>query len=90
MKRFYKVTIRTRDIFNFTTCTLIKQYDSNPEFIQIYDSKDGQLVDLRIKCTKNEKFILSMGLGDYILRIEEINSCNENLSLMERFLRRLI
>ena len=90
MKRLYKITMRTSDIFNFTTCTIIKQYDMMPEFTQFYNSKDGQLADIQVKCTRNEKFVLSMALGDYILRMVEVNSQNEELSLFEKFLRRII
>ena len=50
MKRFYKITIRTRDIFNFTTAVVIKQYDTQPFIFATHNSKEGQLVDLMISC----------------------------------------
>jgi hypothetical protein len=87
VKKFYKITIRTRDIFNFTTSVVIKQYDSSPEIIGFYDSKEGQLVDLRVKCTFNERLILSVALSDYILRMVEIDSRNKEITLRERMVR---
>lgn len=87
MKKFYKITIRTRDIFNFTTSIVIKQYDPEPEIIGFYDSKEGQLVDLRIRCTFNERLVLSVALSDYILRMVEIDSRNREIRIGERMIR---
>lgn len=84
MKRYYKITIRTRDIFNFTTSVVIKQYDTQPFILDIHDSKDGQLVDLRISCTQNERLILGVALKDYILRIVPCNIAGVELSFLER------
>lgn len=84
MKRFYKVTIRTRDIFNFTTAVVIKQYDTQPFIFATHNSKDGQLVDLLISCTMNEKLIISVTLKDYILRMVPVSEDGKELSLMER------
>lgn len=87
MKRNYKITIRTRDIFNFTTAVAIKQYDPSPEILAFYDSKDGQLVDLKIRCTLNERVVIGVALSDYILRIVEIDIRNKELTLGERMIR---
>ena len=84
MKRYYKVTLRTRDIFNFTTSVVIKQYDPNPVIFSTYDSKDGQLVDLRINCTANEKIVISVALKDYILRMIPVDANGRDLDLIER------
>jgi len=83
-KRFYKVTIRTRDLFNFTTSAMIKQYDTNPFIFAAHNSKDGQLVDLRISCTQNERLIIGVALKDYILRIVPVAADGRELSFMER------
>lgn len=84
MKRFYKITIRTRDIFNFTTAVVIKQYDTQPFIFATHNSKEGQLVDLIIACTLNEKLIISVSLKDYILRIVPVSEEGKELSFMER------
>lgn len=84
MKRFYKITIRTRDIFNFTTAVVIKQYDTQPFIFATHNSKDGQLVDLLISCTLNEKLIISVALKDYILRMVPVSEDGKELSLIER------
>ena len=84
MKRFYKVTLRTRDIFNFTTAVVIKQYDTQPFIFATHNSKDGQLVDLLISCTLNEKLIISVALKDYILRMVPVSEDGKELSLIER------
>ena len=84
MKRYYKITIRTRDIFNFTTSVIIKQYDPDPKILAVCNSKDGQLVDLRIHCTYNEKVIISIALKDYILRMVPVAADGRDLTFMER------
>ena len=84
MKRYYKITIRTRDIFNFTTAVVVKQYDPNPLILAAYNSEDGQLVDLRIHCTYNEKVIISVALKDYILRMVPVTASGRDLTFMER------
>jgi len=84
MKRFYKITIRTRDIFNFTTAVVIKQYDTQPFIFATHNSKEGQLVDLIIACTLNEKLIISVSLKDYILRMVPVSEEGKELSFMER------
>lgn len=84
MKRYYKITIRTRDIFNFTTAVVIKQYDPNPKILAVSNSKDGQLVDLRVHCTYNEKIIISVALKDYILRMVPVTADGGDLTFMER------
>lgn len=84
MKRYYKITLRTRDIFNFTTSVMIKQYDPNPTIMSVYESQDGQLVDLKIQCTCNEKIVISVALKDYILRMVPIGSDNRELDVIER------
>lgn len=87
MKRFYKLTLRTRDIFNFTTSVVIKQYDPEPQIIGYYNSKEGQLVDVRVHCTRNERLVLGVSLSDYILRIVEVDSRNNEVSIWENFYR---
>ena len=85
MKRqYYKITLHTRDIFNFTTAVLIRQYDHNPEILSVYDSEEGQLVDLKVCCTANEMLIMKVSLADYILRVVKIGSNNRELSIWER------
>lgn len=87
MKRTYKVTLKTRDIFNFTTAVMLKQYDPNPTIIGTHDSKEGQLSDVKITCTYNEKLIIGVALSDYILRFVEIDETNKELNLWERIFR---
>ena len=87
MKRIYKVTLKTRDIFNFTTAVMLKQYEPNPTIIGTYESKEGQLVDLKISCTRNEKLVIGVALSDYILRFVEIDENNKELDLIERIFR---
>ena len=84
MKQFYKVTLRTRDIFNFTSAVVIKQYDPDPVIFATYNSKEGQLVDLRVSCTRNEKLVIQVALKDYILRIVPTDIDGKELSIMER------
>lgn len=84
MKRFYKITIQTCDIFNFTTAVVIKQYDTQPFIFATHNSKEGQLVDLMIACTLNEKLIISVALKDYILRMVPVSQDGRELSFMER------
>lgn len=87
MKRTYKATLKTRDIFNFTTAVMLKQYDPNPTIIGTYDSKEGQLVDLKISCTRNERLVIGVALSDYILRFVEIDENNKEMALWERILK---
>lgn len=87
MKQFYKVTIRTCDIFNFTTSVILKQYDTHPLILDVHDSKDGQLVDLRISCTQTEKFLVRAALKDYILKMVPVNAKGRDLTFMERWSR---
>ena len=84
MKQFYKTTLRTRDIFNFTSAVVIRQYDPDPYILKTYNSYEGQLVDLRLHCTRNEKFIIQVALKDYILRMVPTDFEGKELSLMER------
>lgn len=87
MKRNYKITIRTSDIFNFTTAVAIKQYDPNPEILAFYNSKEGQLLDIKIRCTLNERIVIGVALNDYILRIVELNSWDKEITLGERMIK---
>lgn len=87
MKKLYKMTLRTKDLFNFTTAVMVRQYDPTPQIMDAYDSDDGQLVDIQIKCTMNEKMVLSVALSDYILRIIEIDSTGKEMTLGEKLIR---
>lgn len=84
MKRHYKITLRTADIFNFTTAVVVKQYCPNPVILKAYNSTDGQLIDLWITCTPKERLIIGVALDDYILRMIPTNENAKELSFMER------
>lgn len=84
MKQYYKVTLRTCDIFNFTTSVILKQYDTKPKILGVHESKDGQLVDLRISCAPTEKILIKAALKDYIFKMVPVNEKGRDLSFSER------
>lgn len=84
MKRHYKMTIKTADLFNFTTSVVIRQYDARPKILKVYESTDGQLIDLWIYCTPKERLVIGVALDDYILRLVPTNENARELSFGER------
>lgn len=83
MRHKYRITMRTRDIFNFTVAVMVKQYDTSPEVLKIYDSADGQLIDLVLTLTTKERMVIGVALDDYILRINKIDENGKDVNFAD-------
>lgn len=68
MDKNYTITLFSRNLFNTIVAITVHQVDPNPVISDVYDSDDGQLVDVSLNCTLRERAVLQVVLKDYILK----------------------
>ena len=63
----YIFKVKTKDLFSLPFAVAMKQLDHAPVIKDIYDSTEGQITELELICTRNQKIMLEVALKDYIL-----------------------
>ena len=63
----YILKVKTKDLFSLPVAIAMKQLDHDQIINEVYDSTEGQIVNLEIFCTRNQKIMLEVALKDYIL-----------------------
>ena len=71
MDKNFTITVYTRNLFNTLFGLTINQMDPNPIISDVYDSPDGQIVDISLNCTFRERTIIELVLKDYILKVNK-------------------